>query len=253
MSIGFVDFIIAILIIIGGIIGFKNGVIKEGTKFIGLLIVIIVSFMLKDKLMVFLYENLPFINFRILSVITGLNAINILVYQVLSFLIIFIALMFLLKVIVVITGLVELLVKMTVFLSLPTKILGAIVGAIEFYVYVFIVLYVVNLPIFNLPYVNDSMLGTKMLEDTPILSDLVDDTVSVYSDIWNIIKDKKGREDEEINTLVLVSLLDHKLITVESARKLVNANKINITDNTILDRYEDEDNLFDELKERYSK
>ena len=33
MSIGFVDFIIAILIIIGGIIGFKNGVIKEGTKF----------------------------------------------------------------------------------------------------------------------------------------------------------------------------------------------------------------------------
>ena len=253
MSIGFVDFIIAILIIIGGIIGFKNGVIKEGTKFIGLLIVIIVSFMLKDKLMVFLYENLPFINFRILSVITGLNAINILVYQVLSFLIIFIALMFLLKVIVVITGLVELLVKMTVFLSLPTKILGAIVGAIEFYVYVFIVLYVVNLPVFNLPYVNDSMLGTKMLENTPILSDLVDDTVSVYSDIWNIIKDKKGREDEEINTLVLVSLLDHKLITVESARKLVNANKINITDNTILDRYEDEDNLFDELKERYSK
>ena len=252
MSIGFVDFIIAILIIIGGIIGFKNGVIKEGTKFIGLLIVIIVSFMLKDKLMVFLYENLPFINFRILSVITGLNAINILVYQVLSFLIIFIALMFLLKVIVVITGLVELLVKMTVFLSLPTKILGAIVGAIEFYIYIFIVLYVLNTPVFNLSYVSDSMFGNKILNDTPILSGLVNDTVSVYSDVWNIVKNKDNKNNEEINTLVLVSLLDHKLITVESAKKLVKSNKIIITDETILDNYDESDDLFNTLKENYN-
>ncbi len=253
MNIGLVDLIIVCMIIVGAIIGFKNGVIKEGTKFIGLLIIIIISFMLKDKLMVFLYENLPFFNFKILSLIKGLSAINILVYQVLSFLIIFIALMFLLKVVVVITGLIELLVKMTVFLSLPTKILGAIVGAVEFYIYVFIILYVLNLPVFSLTYVNNSMLGTKMLENTPILSDLVDDTVSVYSDVWGIIKDKKGKKDEEINTLVLVSLLDHKLITVDSARKLVNSNKIHITDDTILDRYNDEDNLFDELKELYNK
>ena len=63
MNIGLVDLIILITIGLGAIVGFKNGVIKEATKFIGLFIVIIVSFLLKDQLMVVLSENLPFFNF----------------------------------------------------------------------------------------------------------------------------------------------------------------------------------------------
>ena len=181
MNIELVDLIIIIMIALGALVGFKNGVIKEGTKFIGLLIVIIVAFLLKDKLMIIMYENLPFFNF--FGLIKGIDAINILFYQLLSFLIILIALLFILKVLVVITGLVEVLVKMTVFLSLPSKILGAIVGVIEFYIYLFIILYVLNIPIFNLTYINDSMLGNKILESTPILSDLVDDTVSADAPI----------------------------------------------------------------------
>ena len=249
MNIGLVDLIIIIFIALGGIVGFKNGAIKEGTKFLGLFIIIIISFLLKDKLMVLLYENLPFFNF--FGLIRGLDAINILLYQLISFLIIFLALMFILRVLVVITGLVELLVKMTVFLSLPSKILGAIVGAVEFYVYLFIILYVLNMPVFNLSYVNDSMIGSKMLKDTPILSDLVDDTVSVYRDVWNIIKNEDKKETKEINTLVLASLLDHKLISLESAKKLVEANKIMIEDKTLLDNYEENSSFLDDLKERY--
>ena len=90
-----------------------------------------------------------------------------------------------------------------------------------------------------------------ILKETPILSNLVDDTVSVYSDIWNIIKNKENRDNKEINTLVLVSLLDHKLITVDSAKKLVTMNKIMISDETILDKYDENSNLYNELKERY--
>ena len=250
MNIELVDLIIIIMIALGALVGFKNGVIKEGTKFIGLLIVIIVAFLLKDRLMIAMYENLPFFNF--FGLIKGIDAINILFYQLLSFLIILIALLFILKVLVVITGLVEVLVKMTVFLSLPSKILGAIVGAIEFYVYIFIALYILNMPILNLKYVNDSVIGTKILSDTPILSELVDDTVSVYSDVWKIIKNKEGKENKEINTLVLASLLDHKLITIESAKKLVESNKISITDNNILNNYNENNNFYDYIKEKYN-
>ena len=249
MSIGLIDLIIIIIIALGGIVGFKNGAIKEGTKFLGLFIIIIVSFLLKDRLMVAMYENLPFFNF--FGLIKGLDAINILFYQLISFLVIFIALLFLLKVLVVLTGLVEVLVKMTVFLSLPSKILGAIIGAIEFYVYIFIILFVLNMPIFNLSYVNDSMIGNKILKDTPVLSNLVNNTVEVYSDVWNIIKNRDKKENKEINTLVLASLLDHKLITIESAKKLVETNKIILSDETILDNY-NENNIFkEELKEKY--
>ena len=250
MNIGLVDLIIIIMIALGAIVGFKNGAIKETTKFLGLFIIIIISFILKDKLMIILYENLPFFNF--FGIIKGLDAINILFYQLVSFVIIFLALLFLLKVLVVITGLVEVLVKMTVILSFPSKLLGALVGAIEFYVYIFIILYVLNLPVLNLKYINESTIGEKILKETPILSELTNDTVAVYSDVWNIIKNKDNKENKEINTLVLASLLDHKLISVESAKKLVESNKVIIKDNSILDNYDENSNFYDYIKEKYN-
>lgn len=249
MIISLVDAIVVLFILMGAIIGFKNGAIKEGTKFIGLFLVIVISFLLKDKLMVLFYENLPFFNF--FGVIRGLDAINVLLYQMISFLVIFIALMFVLKVLIVITGLVEWLLKMTVFLSIPSKIIGLFVGALEFYVYAFIILYVLNMPIFNLTFVSESKVGTMILEDTPILSEMVDDTIEVYSDVWSIIKNKDDKSNKEINTLVLATLLDNELITVDSARKLVESNKIIIEDNSLLDEYQDNGNFYDELKERY--
>ena len=251
MNLSLVDLLIIIIIALGGIVGFKNGAIKEASKFLGLFIIVIISFLLKDKLMIILYENLPFFDF--FGLIKGLNAINILFYQLISFLIIFICLLFILKVLIVLTGLVELLVKMTVFLSLPSKILGAIVGIVEYYVYVFIVLYVLNIPIFNLTFINDSTISHKILTDTPILSDLVEDTVDVYSSIWEIIQNRENKTNKEINTLVLASLLDHRLISIESAKKLVESNKIIIEDNTILDNYEEDSNFYDYIKEKYYK
>ncbi len=249
MVVGIVDILIVAFVALGGFVGFKNGAIKEGTKFIGLFAVIVISFILKDKLMVTMYMNLPF--FEFLWFIKGVSAINILFYQLLSFIVVFIALMFALKVIVVITGLVELLVKMTVFLSLPSKIIGALIGVLEHYSYVFLVLFVFSMPVFNLTYINDSKLGGQILNNTPILSGLVNDTVKVYSDVWDIIKDKGNKSDKEINTLVLVTLLDNKLISIDSAKKLVNANKIIIVDPSILDEYDSNDNLFEDLKSRY--
>ncbi len=249
MSLSLVDLLIIIVIALGGIVGFKNGAIKETSKFLGLFIIVIISFLLKDKLMILLYENLPFFDF--FGLIKGLNAINILFYQLVSFLIIFILLLFLLKVLIVITGLVELLVKLTVFLSLPSKILGAIVGIIEYYVYIFIILYILNMPIFNLTYINNSIISQKILTNTPVLSDLAEDTIDVYSNVWEIIKNRENKTDKEVNTLVLASLLDHKLIDIESAKKLVESNKIIIEDNSILDNYEEESNFYDDLKRKY--
>ena len=242
MTLSLVDIIIVLMLLMGAIVGYKNGVIKEGTKFIGLFLVIIISFMLKDKLMVLLYENLPFFNF--FGLIRGLDAINILFYQLISFLVIFAALMFVLKVLIVVTGLVEWLLKMTVFLSFPSRILGLVVGVLEYYVYLFIALYILNMPIFNLTFVSESKLGMTILENTPILSELVDDTVEVYSDVWNVIRNRGDLNNKQVNTLVLATLLDNDLITIESARKLVEANYI-------IDNYEEKEDFFDYVEERY--
>lgn len=245
-----IDIIIILMLVMGGIIGFKNGFIKEGTKFIGMFLIVVISFILKDKLMVAMYENLPFFNF--FGVIKGLSALNILLYQLISFLFIFGIFVFVLNVVLVVTGLVQWLVKMTVFLNFPSRVLGAVVGVLEFYVYLFIILYVLNIPVLNLSLVENSKLGTFILEDTFVLSELVDDTVDAYSDVWKIIANKENRSNKEINTLVLVTLLDNELITVDSARKLVESNKITIEDSSVLDEYQNNsEDVFERLKERY--
>ncbi len=250
MTITVVDVFIVLFLIMGGIVGFKHGAVREATRFLGFFVVVLLAFYLKDKLMVVLYENLPFFNF--FGVIRGMDALNILLYQLISFILIFMALYFLLRVIIVITGIVEWLVKMTIFLSLPSKIIGLFVGVIEYYVYIFIVLYILNVPVFHFSFVNESKFGNQILENTPILSSLVDDTVLVYQDVWEIIQNKENRSNREINTLVLASLLDHQLITVDSAKKLVSSNKIMIQDDFVLDEYNNSSNhLYDILKERY--
>lgn len=248
MSLGVVDLIILIFLVLGGIVGFKNGVIKEGTQFIGTMLVVIISFLLKDRLMVFLYESLPFFDF--FGFIKGISAINILFYQLVSFLVIFLALTFVLKVLIVVTGFIEWLLKMTVFLRFPSKVLGIVVGILEYYVYIFVVLYVLSIPMFNLTFVNDSKFANVILDDTPILSDMVDDTVDVYVDVWEIIKDKNNNVNKT-NTLVLATMLDNKLITVESAKKLVETNKVIVDDPVFLDNYEMDGDLYDKLKEVY--
>ena len=245
MVVSIIDVIIILMIAMGAIVGFKNGAIKEGTKFIGLFAIIIISFILKDKLMVLLYENMPFFDF--FGVIKGIDAINVLFYQLISFLVIFTVFMFVLKVLLVVTGLVEWLLKMTIFLSIPSKILGIFVGMLEYYVYLFIILYILNMPIFGLTLVSESKVGSYMLDNTPILSDLVDDTVKAYSDVWDVVKNRDDLSNMEANTYVLATLLDNKLITIESARKLVKSNYITIEDTSILDKYKDDESFFEAI------
>lgn len=235
MVLSVVDALIVIFLILGGIIGFKNGAIKEGTKFIGLFLIIIISFLFKDKLMVLLYENLPFYNF--FGIIKGLDAVNILLYQLVSFIIIFIALYFVLNVLIVITGFIEWLLKLTIFLSIPSKILGIVVGVIEYYIYIFIVLYILSIPILNITMLEDSKVSKFILTKTPILSNLVDNTVNVYTDVWEIIKNKEDKSNTEVNELVFESLLENKLITIESAEKLILTNKVKIKNENIIEKY----------------
>ena len=79
------------------------------------------------------------------------------------------------------------------------------------------------------------------------MSELVDDTVKVYSDVWNVIRNRGDLSNKEVNTFVLTTLLDNDLITIDSARELVESNYIVIEDNSILDKYEEGESFFEEI------
>lgn len=228
-----VDVIIIALLILGGVAGFKAGVIKKLTDFIGMFVVIILAFYLKNYISVIMYENLPFFNF--FGLINGIDALNILLYEVIAFLVIFIALLFVLKVVLMLTGLVEKILKATVILSIPSKLLGIVVGVIEMYVYLFLILVIVSLPIFDSSFLKNSKMNNFILNNTPVLSSVSEEIIDIYGDVYNIIDNRKGKTNEQLNEEILRVLIDKKVVTKESAKKLVDRNKVHINDKSIVE------------------
>ena len=228
-----VDVIIIVLLILGGVAGFKAGVIKKLTDFIGMFVVIILAFYLKNYISVIMYENLPFFNF--FGLINGIDVLNILLYEVIAFLVIFIALLFVLKVVLMLTGLVEKILKATVILSIPSKLLGIVVGVIEMYVYLFLILVIVSLPIFDSSFLKDSKMNNFILNNTPVLSGVSEEIIDIYGDVYNIIDNRKNKTNEQLNEEILKVLIDKKVVTKESGKKLVDKNKIHINDKSIVE------------------
>ena len=133
------------------------------------------------------------------------------------------------------TGLVEKILKATVILSIPSKLLGIVVGVFEMYVYLFLILVIVSLPIFDSSFLKDSKMNNFILNNTPVLSGVSEEIIDIYGDVYNIIDNRKNKTNEQLNEEILKVLIDKKVVTKESAKKLVDKNKIHINDKSIVE------------------
>ena len=232
MNIGIIDAIILLFILLGGVIGFKEGAIKKLTSVVGLVIVVVLAFTLKNKLSVYFYENLPF--FDLWGVFKGIQILNVIFYEVVAFLVIASVLMLAYRIILGITGLIENVLKATVILSIPSKILGFVVGLIESYIWVYIILFILTLPVINLKDVYTSKVANYIMEKTPYLSKYTSKTVKIYSDLYEIIDNKGNKNNEEVNEEAMDLMLKYDIITSESAEKLIKSNKVNVSDDYVV-------------------
>ena len=235
MNIGIVDAIILLFILLGGLIGFKEGVFKKLTSTVGLILVVVVAFILKNKLSVYFYENLPFLD--LWGVFKGIQILNVIFYEVIAFLIIASVLMLVYRVLLGITGLIEKILKATVILSIPSKILGFIVGMIESYVWVYIILFVLTLPVINVKEIYTSKVASYIMENTPVLSKYTSKTVELYDNFYEIIDNRQDKTNEDINEETMDLMLKYDIITVESAEKLIKRNKVSVNNENFLDKY----------------
>jgi len=235
MTIGIIDAIILLLILLGGIVGFKEGAIKKLTSVVGLVLVVVLSFMLKNKISFYFYENLPFID--LWGVFKGIQVLNVVFYEVLAFLIIASVLMLVYRILLGITGLIEKVLKATVILSIPSKLLGFVVGMIESYIWVYVVLFILTLPVINLKEVYTSKVANYIMTETPYLSKYTNKTVEVYSNLYEIIDKRDNKSNEQINEEAMELMLNYDIITVESAEKLIKRNKVSVNNDNFLDKY----------------
>ena len=224
-----VDIIIIIFILCGAIIGFKRGVVKQAVMTIGMILVVVLSFLLKNPLSTFLYSRLPFLTFGVLDEYT---VFNILVYEFISFLILFCLLSAVLFLLIKVSGWIEKFFKATVILAIPSKILGFVLGAIEYYFITFIVLFILSGPIIwsedfhQIKPVSNSKIGGYILKHTPILSYYTKNTLKSIDELVELYKTKDDYSVKKFNCKAIKVLKKDKVISKESIEYLESHGKI---------------------------
>lgn len=230
-----VDAIIMLLILACGVAGFKRGVLKQTVSTVGFIIVVILAFYLKNPIAEFLSLHLPFFSFG--GNLANTASLNIILYQLISFVLVILVLETVLGILIRITGVIEKILKFTVILGIPSKILGFVVGVVEGFIITFILLFFLRQPGFNLKIFDGSKLTNPILNSTPVLSQVAGGFVDTFNDLYELGNDYYEQK-LDANTLDLKSIdvmLEHKIITYNYVIKLVDAKKIKITgiDNVI--------------------
>lgn len=236
MNLNIADVIIILFILMGGVVGLKEGAIKKTVSIVGLILVVVLSFILKNHLSVFFYENLPFLN--LWGAFKGIQVLNILFYEMFAFLIISSVLTLIYKVLLGITGVIEKILKATVILSIPSKILGFFIGLLEAYIWIYLALFILTLPVFNIKTLYESKASMFIITKTPILSKYTGKTLDIYNDLYNIIDNREGKSNETLNEESMKLMLDYEIITKESAQKLIDKNKVQVNDDSFINLYE---------------
>ncbi len=234
-----IDVLVVLLITMCAVIGMKKGFIKTFVSFVGIILVFILSYLLKDILAEWMSLNLPFFSFG--GSFSGATILNVIIYQLLAFFIVFVVLMTLYSVLVKVSGLIERILKITIILSIPTKIGGLIVGILEGIIISLILIIFLSLPVLNFGLVRDSIIRKYLYNISPIVGNITSNTNDAVDEIMTL-KDKfdEDEDKEEFNIECFEALLKHHVIGTSYSEKLVYSGKLKINEDrakAIIDRY----------------
>lgn len=221
---------IILFILFGAVLGLKRGFTKELIEAVGFIVVIVIAYFLKNPLSVLMYEYLPFFDFGILK---NVEIFNILIYEVIAFLICIIILSAILKVLLLASSVFEKILNTTIILGIPSKIAGAIVGLIYHFIVTFVILYILSIFCFNVDFVNESTLKNKILNNTPGLSLIADRSVDIVNEFLTLKNQytDKTISESEFNYKAIELFLKYEIITPDALEKLIKKGKIERFDN----------------------
>ena len=217
------DALIIIFLLVGAGAGLSRGLIKQSVLLVGLIVVLVLSFYIRIPVSTFFYKNLPFFNFD--GIFKGMSVLNILIYELIAFLLVFSVLYIALRILIKISGIIEKILKATIILGFFSKIGGSIVGIIESYVIIFVVLFVFSQPVLKVRGMEDSKLTPIILNRTPVLSESVKDFRFVFDEIENIVNSYK-EENIDFNDKTIEIFLKYNIVTQENIDILKEKGKI---------------------------
>ena len=222
-----IDIIVILVIAFCGYIGMKKGFVKSLVSFVGIVVVFILAYFMKNPIADWLCLNLPFFNFT--GSFKGATILNVIFYQIVAFVIMFGLLMAAYHVVVKLSGIVERLLKMSFLLAIPTKIGGLIVGILEGLVISLIAIVILSLPVLKFGWVEDSAIRNYLYNVSPVIGNITGSMNTSVDEILELKEKFNNKENkEEFNLSSLDIMLKHKAMKVSLAEKLVNSGKLNI-------------------------
>lgn len=225
MNLTIVDSILILFLLLGAVLGFKKGAIKSLVVLVGTLALVVISYYLKNPVAEILFKFCPFMNFA--GKWEGLITLNILLYESIAYILVFVVLSSVLTLLTKVSGIIEKILNATIILGIPSKIIGAVLGFVEALVFSFIVLFVLLQVNTTSAWVSDSSMARSILDKTPLVGYMVKDTYKAIMDI-NKLQDKyKDDSNKDLyNGEILNIMLNYEVITPEATQYLIDEKKL---------------------------
>lgn len=234
-----IDIVILALLVLSVFNGFRKGAISSLVTLIGTIAVFILSLYLKTPVSIFMYEHFPF--FAGSGIFENITVINILIYEALSFLLTFAILSLIVKLLARVTGIIDKILSKLILLGLPSKILGALVGLIQGYLLIFLILFVASSFAKTASYLEDSKISNIIITKTPVLSDIVGDTISSVREVYEICVNNDNKEQANLESLDV--LMKYEILSYDSANNLISNGKLRINNaGNVIEKYKESNN-----------
>ena len=234
-----VDIIILVLLFLGALEGLKKGAIRSLVTLIGTILLVVVSFYLKDPIASIFLKYLPFFNYS--GSFEGLVTLNILVYEAIAYVLVFAILSTVVNLFIKVSGIIEKFLNATIILGIPSKIIGFFLGLIESIVFGFIILFVLLQFNVTQDWVINSKVATTIINKTPFIGNMVNDTYEAIEEINELHEKYKGTDDmDAYNGEILKIMLEKKVIKKDLALDLVESKKLDFNGaKEIIENYEE--------------
>ena len=234
-----IDITIMLLLIMFALIGWKQGIIKETVSFVGIIIIFIVAFTFKEEIGNILCKYLPFFKFS--GNIEGLISLNIFIYQLIGFLLIYIVLFSAYQLILTLSGIFQKIVNMTIILALPSKLGGAIVGVLKGYIIIFAILMVILVPLKDFETISESKMINNIVHKTPLLSTYTKTTSDTINSIYELADSLTNNTItvNQANLEIIDTMLKYDIVSKKTVEQLVVLDKLKTIEglDNVLKRY----------------
>ena len=234
------DIGIVLVLLMFIIVGFKNGVINELAELIGIIVIFVLSFLLKGIVGSILCTFLPFFDFY--GVVQGMSSLNILLYQAIAFILVFSILLTLYIIILKIGKILEKIVRLTIVLWLPSKLLGGLVSFIKGYILLFVIFVLLLIPFGgeNYPIINESKFLNHIVYKSPLLSNATSNFTNSIREAYElaIMVSNKEITTNEADLKNLDFMLKYGVVDRKTVEKLKDMGKLNINNiDSVLSNY----------------